>query len=115
MVDVFHCFFISFGGMCRFCSCSMLCVWMVPRTPAVMVMRGLTCQPCILIAAMRGLYLSCFVLMAWSVYLSCVNVNSIICMVRLGAGMNGPDCSCVTPCIYRMSGRSLARHMQVVG
>ena len=58
------------------------------QTLAVMVMRGLTFQPWVLIALMRGIYLSCFVLMAWFVFLSCVNVNSIIWIVRLGKGMN---------------------------
>ena len=107
-------FLISLGGMCKFYSSLMLCVCMEPRTPAVMTMSGFIFQPCALIAVIRGLYLSCLVLMACSVYLSCVNVNSIIWTVRLGAGMSGLDCSCVTPCIYVMYGRSLARQVHLV-
>lgn len=60
------------------------------------------------------MYLSCFVFMAWSIYLSCVNVNFVIWMAKLGVGMNGPDCFCVAPCAYIMSGRSLARHVHFV-
>lgn len=37
----------------------------------------------------KGFYLSCLVLMAWSVNLSCVNVNFIIRAARLGVGRNG--------------------------
>lgn len=35
----------------------------------VMTMRGLTCHSRALVAFVRGLHLSCFVFMAWSVYL----------------------------------------------
>lgn len=35
--------------------------------------------------------------MAWFVYFSCVNVISIICMVRLGVDMYIMDCSCGAP------------------
>lgn len=61
-----------------------------------------------------GLYLSCFVLMAWFMNLSCVNVSSIICMARFGACMNVPYCYCVAPCMYIMYGHSLARHVHLV-
>ena len=80
---------IILRGMCRFLRISMLCVWIAPRTLAMMMTRGLTFQPWVFIAVMRQLYLSCVVLMAWSVYLSCVNVNPIIWIVRLGECMNG--------------------------
>ena len=39
---------------------------MAPLTLAVITMRGLIFQPCALIAATNGLYLSSFVCMAWS-------------------------------------------------
>ena len=52
-----------------------------------MTMRGLTCHPCVLMASMRGLYLSLLVSMVGAVYMSCVNVISIIWMVRWGVGM----------------------------
>ena len=44
-------------------------------------------------------------------YLSCVNVNSISCMVRSGAGVKGPHCSNAARFIYIMFGLSVARHM----
>lgn len=74
-------------------------------------MSGLTIHPCSSIAEIRGLYLFCLVLMAWSMNLSCVNVYSIICMARFKACRNGPSCSCVAPCICIMSWHSLARHV----
>lgn len=40
------------------------CMWIVPRTPAVMVIRGLTFQMVALSVWMRGLYLLDFPLMA---------------------------------------------------
>lgn len=45
----------------------MLFMWMEPQTPVVMIMSGLTNQPWTLIVAIKRLYLSCLVLMAWSV------------------------------------------------
>lgn len=63
----------------------------------------------------KGFYLSCLVLMAWSVNLSCVNVNFIIRAARLGVGRNGHFCSCVPPCIYIMFGYSLPRDVHLVG
>ena len=48
----------------------------------------MTSHPCVLMASMRGLYLSILVSMAGVVYLSCVNVNFIIWMVRRGVGMH---------------------------
>ena len=39
-----------------------------------------------------------------------VNVNVIICMERLGVGMNEHACYVVYPCISMMFGHGLARH-----
>lgn len=47
-----------------------------------------------------GLYLSCLILMAWSMNLSCVNVYIVIWMFRVGACRNEPDWFCVAHCIY---------------
>lgn len=63
----------------------------------IMIMSGFIVHPCALIAIIRGLYLSCLVFMSWSINMSCVNVTSIIWTVRLGAGKNRLDCSCVGP------------------
>lgn len=47
-----------------------------------------------------------FIYLVWiacSMNLSCVNVNSIICMVRLGVGRNGPYCFFVALWMYTIS------------
>jgi hypothetical protein len=63
---------------------------------------------------MRELYLSLLVSMARAVNLLCVNVNSIIWMVRWGIGICGPCYSYGAPWMYMMSGLSLARHVHLV-
>lgn len=50
----------------------------------------MTFQPCVLIAFVKGLCLSYFVLMTWLINQSCVNVSPIL---RFGVGMSGPICS----------------------
>ena len=62
----------------------MLLVYMAPLTLAVITMRGLIFQPCALIVSTKKLCSSSFVCMAWSRNLSCVQVNSMIWMVRSG-------------------------------
>lgn len=57
-----------------------LCVDMVTYM-CRMVLSGFTAQPCYMIAVIRGLYLSCLVLMAWYINMFCVNVNFIISIV----------------------------------
>lgn len=37
MVNVFHCLFTNYGGMCRFSRGSMLCLWIEPH---LTTMRG---------------------------------------------------------------------------
>ena len=61
--------------------------------------EGLVFQPCALIASTNGLYLSSFLCMAWSRNLSCVKLDSMIWMLRLGVGTSGPFCSYATPCM----------------
>ena len=51
-------FLDALGGIRRFLSASMLCVWIDPQTYAVMVLSGFIAQPCYLISIIRGLYLS---------------------------------------------------------
>lgn len=46
--------------------------------------------------------------MAWLVYLSCVNMNSMSCMARSGVGINGPVWVMIAPCMYRLSGHNCA-------
>lgn len=77
-------------------------------------MRGLACHFCALMASMRGLYLSCLFLMAWFVYLSCVNVSSIGWIVGSGFGVYGAGGSCGAPWIYIMFGCRFARHEHFV-
>ena len=109
-MNILHGFFINAVGICSFLRSSILLVCIAPLTPAVMVIRGLVFQPCAFIASISGLYLVSFVCMACSINLSCVKVNSMICMVRSGVGIRGPFCSYVAPCMYTMSGCSFARH-----
>lgn len=39
-------FLMSLGGMCKFFSISMLCVWINPQIPTVLIMSGLIIHPC---------------------------------------------------------------------
>ena len=43
--------------------------------------------------------------------LSCMYVNSMVCMERFGDGVNGMDCVSVAPLIYMMFGLSLSKHV----
>ena len=45
---------MSLGGISRFLSGPMFCVWIDMWTFAVMVMSGFIAQPCLLIAVIRG-------------------------------------------------------------
>ena len=65
-----------------------------------MIMNGFIIHPCSSIADIRGVVFVLFGLMAWSVNLSIVNVNSIICTSKLGVCKNMLVFSCVAPCIY---------------
>lgn len=62
----------------------------------------------------EGFYLSCLVLMAWFVNLSCVSVNFHLWTARLGASGNGQFCSWVAPCIYIVCGYSLHGDVHLV-
>ena len=79
-----------------------------------MSMRKLTCHPCVLMASMRGLYLSLLVSMMGVVYLMYVYVNSIIWMVRWGVGICGPSCLHGAPWMYMMFGLSLDRNVHLI-
>ena len=85
--------------MCRLLSLSMLWECMAPPTPVVMTSRRLIFQPFALIAIMSGLYLLVLVLMAWLMFLSCVYLNSIVCICSSGLGSSGPLCSSVARAI----------------
>lgn len=56
-VDVFHELFDFPWGNQRFLSACNKCLWMALLTPIVLVIRGMTFQPLVLIAWMSGLYL----------------------------------------------------------
>ena len=49
-----------------------------------------------------------------SINLSCVKVNSMLCMVRFGVGIRGSFCLYVAPCMYTTLGCSFARHSHCV-
>ena len=89
---VFFCFFFQVFGVCANSLVVQCCMYVWSwRKLAIMIMSRFIVHPCALIAIIRGLYLSCLV------FMSCVNVTSIIWTARLGAGKNGLDCSCVGP------------------
>ena len=75
-METFKCFFLN--------------LYIAPLTLVVMILRGLSSHPVAQIVFINGLNLSCLVLMAWLVAMSCVNVNSMICMVRSDERMSGP-------------------------
>lgn len=81
---------------------------MAPHTLAVTTLRGLVFHPWTRMASISGLYFSCFVLMAWSRYLSWVKVHS------MSGGINWPDYLYGAPCIHRMFAGSLAKHVHRV-
>lgn len=91
-----------------------LLVWMAALTRVKIIIKCLTFQPWVQDASNKGLYLSCCILMAWLIYLSCVKVNSILSMVRPGEGSNGVVFLNATPLVYTMSRCNLARHLQHV-
>lgn len=68
-----------------------------PLTLAILIIRGLICLPCVLIAYINGLFLPYLVLVACWMDLLCVNMNLIICMLRLGFKVIGPVCSNCAP------------------
>ena len=80
--------------------------------PYIMIISGLTFNPCALIAVIIVLF--CFVVMAWFIDLLFVIVYSLSWIAMLGVGMNGPYYSCVTPCIYTILGHSHAKHVHFV-
>ena len=91
-------------GIWRSSKLLILLVCMVPHTLAVTTLRGLAFHPWAWMASISGLYFSCFVLMAWSVYLSWVKVHSMSSMIRSCVGIIGPDYVYGAPCIDRMFG-----------
>lgn len=77
-------------------------MWMDMRASTILIISGLTSHHCSSIVEIKESYLSCLILVACLVNMSCVNVDSIICTSRLGVGSNEPFCSCVAPFIYIM-------------
>ena len=87
---------------------------MAPLTPAMMVLRGLVFHPLFCMALIKGLYLVCLCVRAWSGYMSWQYVNSISWVVIEG---DGDIDVCVwfgTPIRHSMSSLSLARQQHVV-
>jgi hypothetical protein len=84
------------------------------RASTILIISGLASYRCYSIVEIKGLYLSCLILVACLVNMSCVNLNSIICTTRLGVGSNEPFCSCVAPFIYIMSRHSPTRYVFLV-
>ena len=76
-------------GIFRLVSFSIECSCIAPRTPAVMVMRGLVFHPFICIVLISGSYLVCFCVMACSGNLSWQYVNSMNWTVVVGDGSMG--------------------------
>ena len=68
---------------------SMECSWIAPRTPAVMVISGLTFHPLLCMVFISGSHLVCLWVRASSGNLSWQYVNSINYIVCLGEGSMG--------------------------
>ena len=92
----------------------MECLCMVPLTPAVMVISGLVYHPLVCIVLMRGLYLVCLCVRAWSRYLSWQYVNSMSWVVSVGEGIIGVYVWFGAPIMHRIFGRSLAWHLHIL-
>ena len=76
--------------MCRVLNSLSLFACTSPLTLAILNFRGFNFYPWAQIASSIGLYLFVFVSMAWMMYLSWVDVNSMNCMERCGVGTNRP-------------------------
>ena len=74
-----------------------------------MVMRKLTCQPVILSACMRGLYLVVFSLCAVFGNMSWQYVNCMNCMTFLGVDITGGWVSMEAPSMHSMSSLILTK------
>ena len=73
--------------------------------------KGVIFHPCVWIASISGLHFSCLLLMVWSIYLSCVNMNSISCMMKSGARIYGQVWVMVVRCMYKTLGRNCVGHV----
>jgi hypothetical protein len=67
------------------------------------VIKGLIFKPCAFLASITKLYMVSFVCMACLMNVSCVKVNTMICMVRSGVGIMGSYCLYDASCMYTMS------------
>jgi hypothetical protein len=86
--------------MCRVLSSLSLFACTSPLTLGILIFRAFNFYPWVWIASSSGLFV--FVSMAWMVYLSWVDVNSMNCMERCGVGTNRPHlCSRVLPILCR--------------
>jgi hypothetical protein len=101
-------------GILRLMSLLMKCSCMAPLTPAVMVMRGLVFHPLFCMSLIRGSYLVCLRVRAWSGYLSWQYVHSIRWVVIAGDDDIGVCVWFGTPIGHSMYGLSLARQQHVV-
>ena len=84
------------------------CLCMASLTPNVMVMRGLIFHPLFCKELIRGSYLLCLCVRAWSGYLSRQFVNSMSWIVSVGEGDIGVCMWFRVPIMHRMYGRNLA-------
>ena len=88
------------------------CSWIAPLTPAVMVMRGLTCHPRIpLSVCMSKLYLANIFLYTVVGNISWQYVISMNRRIFGGVGVKGGWLSMGAPSTHRMSSLSLVKHV----
>ena len=99
-----------FFGIFSLVSRSMECSWIVPLTPAVMVIRGLTFHPLFCIVLINGSYLVCLCVRASCGDLSWQYVNLINWIVWLREGSIGVCVWLGAPVMHIVSGLSLAWH-----
>ena len=112
LVDSAH--YFSDVEICRSLRSSLLLVCMTSLTLVAITMKGLTFQPCALLAFINALYLSSFVCMAWSRNLSCCEGELMIWMIRVSVGISKSFCLYVAPCMYVIPSFGSARHAPCV-
>ena len=101
-------------GILRLDSLSMVCSWIAPLTPTVIVISGIVFHHLSCMLLISGSYLACFCVMACSGNLSWQYVNSMSCIVCVGTGSIGVGVWFGAPSALNIYGLNLAWHWQAV-
>ena len=97
-------------GILRLDSLSMVCSWIAPLTPAVIMISGFIFHPLSCMLLISRSYLACFCVMACWGNLSWQDVNSMSCIVCVGAGNIGVGVWFGAPNTLNISGLNLDWH-----